>query len=221
MEHTSTFTNINAARASATLFGVLVGLAGITHGIGETLQGNVTPSGLFVDSWTVGPIAANLGGEPGITIVPNLLAAGILTILVSLMMILWAIAFVQKKHGGIVLILLSLTLLLVGGGVAPPVMGILAGLAGTGIHAPYRWWRDHLSANVRSVFARSWPWVFGICLANGLFLVLGSLVVACLLEINQPDWFVGSFFLAIGLLLLTTLTGIAHDLQIRERGLGA
>jgi hypothetical protein len=56
---------ISAASATTTVFGVLAGLGGITHGVGEVVQGNVPIDRLIVDSWTRGPIAANMGGEPG------------------------------------------------------------------------------------------------------------------------------------------------------------
>jgi hypothetical protein len=65
--------NLSAARVVASVFGILAGLGGITHGIGEVLQGNVAASGFGIKSWTQGPIATNMGGEPGLTIVPNLL----------------------------------------------------------------------------------------------------------------------------------------------------
>lgn len=120
-------TSISAARVAASTFGVLAGLGGMTHSVGETLQGNVAPGGIFIDSWTRGPIATNMGGEPGITVLPNLLLTGILTILVSLAVIDWSMAFVRRKCGGAVLILLSVAMLLVGGGVGPPVIGVLAG----------------------------------------------------------------------------------------------
>jgi hypothetical protein len=96
-------------------------------------------------------------GEPGITIVPNLLATGILTLLAALAVLVWAALFVHRKHGGWILILLSVALLLVGGGVGPPLIGILAGVAGLGISAPYAWWRQHLPVRVQSVLAHLWP----------------------------------------------------------------
>jgi hypothetical protein len=71
-------TTSNAARATARTFGVLAGLGGLTHGVGEVLQGNVKPDGLVIESWTQGPIAAYMGGEPGMTLVPNLRMTGIL-----------------------------------------------------------------------------------------------------------------------------------------------
>jgi hypothetical protein len=59
MEGKNAFTNISAARIVASVFGVLAGVGGITHGIGETRQGNVAPSGIVIYSWTEGPIATN------------------------------------------------------------------------------------------------------------------------------------------------------------------
>ena len=135
MTHTTTYV---AARRTGTLFGVLAGLGGITHGIGEVLQGNVKPNGLIIDSWTQGPIATNMGGEPGMTVVPNLRLTGILTILVSLAVIVTAIRL-RDRRGGRALLLLSTLMMLVGGGFGPPVLGILAGVAGTGIDKPPAW----------------------------------------------------------------------------------
>jgi hypothetical protein len=50
MDNKRTPTNQSAARIMASTFGFLSGLGGITHGIGEMLQGNVPPSGIVVNS---------------------------------------------------------------------------------------------------------------------------------------------------------------------------
>jgi hypothetical protein len=52
-----------AARGTSTIFGILAGLGGLTHGIGEVLQGNVKPDGLVINYWTQGPIASNMKGN--------------------------------------------------------------------------------------------------------------------------------------------------------------
>jgi hypothetical protein len=218
MEGKNASTNISAARVTASIFGVLGGLGGITHGVGEVLQGNVAPDGIIINSWTQGPIATNMGGEPGMTLVPNLLVTGVLTIIVSLAAIIWSVTFVQRKHGGLILILLSIAMLLVGGGFGPPIIGILAGVAGLGINAPYTWWRTHLPVNIRRVLARLWPWVFGICMLNGVFLVIGSVVLVYLFGVNNPDLFTNSFFFVVLSLPLTILIGVAYDIQNGERG---
>ena len=205
--------NLSAAGIAASTFGLLAGLGGLTHGVGEILQGNVAPAGIFIDSWTRGPIATNMGGEPGITVVPNLLVTGVLTVVVSLAVIVWSLAFVGRRHGGLVLILLSTLMLLVGGGIGPPIIGALAGVAGLGIRAPHAWSREHLPVSVRRFLAGSWPWLFGVCAVNGVFLVVGSVILVYLFGLNTPDLFVGSFFFAVLSLLLTVLAGVSYDVQ--------
>jgi len=150
------------------------------------------------------------------TIVPNLLVTGILTIAVSVAVIVWSAAFVQRKHGGLVLLLLCLAMLLVGGGFGPPIIGILAGVAGLGINAPYTWWRTHLPTRTRRLLATLWPWVFAICAMNGVFLVIGSVILVYFFEVNNPDLFTNSFFFSVPSLLLCIFTGVAYDIQNRQ-----
>jgi hypothetical protein len=88
IDNKQALTTLSAACMTASLFGVLAGLGGLMYGVGEVLQGNVARSGLLINSWTRGPIATNMGGEPGVTIVPNLLVTGILTLPVSCAVVL-------------------------------------------------------------------------------------------------------------------------------------
>jgi hypothetical protein len=162
-----------------------------------------------------------MGGEPGLTIVPNMLVTGILTIAFSLTIIVWSVAFVQRQNGGLILILFFIALLLVGGGVGPIVIGVLAGVAGLGIDAPYPRWRARLSDGLRRVLARLWPWFFGLALIDTVFLVIGSLVLVYGFDFNNPDLFVGVFFLSAILLIPTIITGVAYDIQRGEGGVAA
>ncbi|MBN1995380.1 MAG: hypothetical protein JW953_22015 [Anaerolineae bacterium] len=212
MENKTTF---SAAKSTALIFGILAGLGGLTHGVGEVLQGNVKPDSIFVNSWTQGPIATNMGGEPGVTIVPNLLVTGILTILISVAIVAWAILGRNKRYGR-TLLLLSIALLLVGGGVGPPLIGMLAGVAGVGIGAPATWWRQHLPVNARRFLAALWPWVFGVAVINGVFLTIGSVILVYFFDLNNPDLFLNSFYFSILSLLLTIFTGRAYDIQMSE-----
>lgn len=202
-----------ASKVVACAFGLLAGLGGITHGIGEVLQGNVVPEKLWIYSWATGPIATNMGGEPGITIVPNFLITGILAIVVSAMVMVWSVGFIQEKRGGWMLIILSITMLLVGGGVGPPIIGVLAGVAGLGANTPLYWWRKQLSPNSQRFLTVLWPWLFGAGLINGVFLTIGSLILVYFFDLNNPDLFTNSFFLMVVLLILMIFTGRAYDLQ--------
>lgn len=218
MRSSNSPTKSSAARTVASLFGILAGLGGMTHGIGEVLQGNVAPNGIVINSWTQGPIATNMGGEPGITLVPNLLVTGLLTILVSLSILVWATRYVQRKNGGRILIGLSMLMLLVGGGIGPPLIGILAGVAGTGIGAPLSGWRSRLPLNARHILAALWPWLFAVAIISGSFLVVGSLILVFFFGLDDADLFLNTFYFTVLSLLLTVLVAPLFDSQKRERG---
>ena len=121
---------LSKTRAAASIIGIFAGLGGASHGPGEMLQGNIAPSGIVIEAW---PELTVLAGEPAMTIVPSFLVTGVLTIIFGLLVAIWAAKFVQRKNGGLVLILLSTIMLLVGGGLFPPVFGVAAGIIGTRI----------------------------------------------------------------------------------------
>ncbi|MGB3635441.1 MAG: hypothetical protein WA982_15470 [Rubrobacteraceae bacterium] len=206
----------NATRITVSTFGALAGLAGIEHGIGEILQGNVAPDGVVIESWTESELFAILDGEPAMTIIPNLLVTGILAILVSLVFLVWSTIFVQRKHGGPVLILLSVVMLLVGAGFGPPILGVIVGLAATRIDAPLLWWRTHLSSGSRRFLAKLWPWCFAAAVISWLLLMPGTMLLDLFLGVSNPELVVSVIALsAFGFLLLAIFTGFAHDVQKR------
>jgi len=116
---------LSKTRIASSAIGVFGGLGGASHGPGEMLQGNIAPDGLVIEAW---PELTVLAGEPAMTIIPSFLITGLLTLIVGLIVAVWAAKFVQKKNGGLVLILLSIIMLLVGGGLFPPVFGVVAGV---------------------------------------------------------------------------------------------
>lgn len=216
MSPKSVLAKYGAARLIATVFGVLSAIGGITHGVGEILQGNTVPDGIIIYSWIHEPMFTNMGGEPAMTIIPNLLATGVLTILVSMIMIVWSIAYVQKERGGTVLLLLSVCLLLVGGGFGPPIIGVFAGIAGRGINAQYPWWSKRLTGNSLNILSKVWPLIFIVCTATTLFLVVGSLILVFLFNVDGQDLFSNIFFLVIVTSILTVILGVAFDIQNRS-----
>ena len=116
-----------AARQVALVFGIFAGGASIEHGVFEVLQGNTVPSGVMIAS--IGPPCQPdqvwNACEPAMTILPNFLITGILAILIGILTLIWAAAFVHKKRGGLVLIGLSILMLLFGGGIFPPLIGLI------------------------------------------------------------------------------------------------
>ncbi len=203
----------SATKVTVSTFGAIMGLAGIEHGIGETLQGNIAPSGIMFPSWPGSAFFSSVAGEPAMSIVPNLLVTGILAILFSLIYLVWATMFVQRKNGGLVLILLSTVMLLVGGGIFPPVIGIIIGALGTRINVPLTWWRAHLSVGLQHFLGKVWPWSFVAGLIAWLLLFPGINILGYFFGVNNPNLTVVLIFFALGSLLLTIFSGFAYDIQ--------
>lgn len=200
-----------ATRVLVSALGAIMGVAGIEHGIGETLQGNVAPSGIMIQSWPDSAFFRVVTGEPAMTVVPNLLLTGVLTIIVSLIFLIWTIFLVQRKNGGLVLILLSIVMLLVGGGIFPPILGIVMGVVGTRINAPMTWWRKRLSVRSSRLLGKLWIWSFSANLISWLLLFPGLSVLDYFLSVNNSNFTLVVFLFALVTLPLTVFAGFAHD----------
>ncbi len=207
-------TNTTTRRAAQAL-GIYAGLIALEHGVYEILQGNVAPGGVMINA--IGPPcraeAAWHGCLPAITVLPSFLAAGVLTVVTSCIAIIWSIAFVQRKRGGMALILLSIMMLLIGGGFVAPFIGLIAGAAGTRINTPLRWWRTWPPDRALRVLAALWPWpliAIAVWLPSGL--ILGQLFNQAMLRLV----FLVFFVFDLALPLLAALSGLARD--ARRRG---
>lgn len=199
-----------ATRVVASILGILAGLFGLSHGYYETLQGNVAPSGIFIHAMGSSCQANKVWHLcfPAVTIIPNFFVTGVLVIIVSLIVILWAAAFVPRKYGGLILILLSIIQFLVGGGISTVCFGIVAGGAGTMIQAPFIWWRTHF-VHLRRLLAMLWPW----SLLFFVFWLVGILLFDYFFSEFVLSLVLFSFSFTLVLILLTVLTGFAHDTQ--------
>jgi hypothetical protein len=198
-----------ACRVTASVLGLFAGGAGIEHGIYEILQGNVRPAGLLISSMgpPCRPETVWHACEPAMTILPGFLITGILAVAIGAFVILWSLALVQRKRGGLVLILASILMLLFGGGIFPPLIGIVGGAVGTRINRPSTPARAHAPGAPARLLSRLWPW--------SLIVLAGWLLGQWLVGYFFNDFLMGSGFLipilVIGLLLLSVLTAIAHD----------
>ena len=194
------------------IFGLLASIGGLTHGIGEMLQGNTPTGAMWFNSWNRGPIFDSMGGDPALSIVQNYLITGILTFIVSLITLVWAAANMRRKHAGRILILLAVIMLLVGGGVGSPVICLWAGAAGTAIYGELPKWRKLLDGSFGHGLARSWPLVFSVCLANSLFLfVIGMIIIN--FRTYPSEIFSNSFLFGALSFPVMIVTGLARDIQ--------
>jgi hypothetical protein len=206
----------SATRTVVTAMAIILGVAGVEHGVGEALQGSVAPAGLMFPSWPDSEFFRIVAGEPAMSIVPNLLVTGILAILVSLGILVWTFWFIDGKFGGLVLIALSIVALLVGGGIAPVLLGIIAGAAATRINAPLTWWRDHVGIGLRRFLGKLWLPVFIVCLFAWLMLFPGLSILSLFLTLDGPTLIPIMALCALGFLLLAIVTALAGDSVRKE-----
>ncbi len=200
-----------ATRITATVLGLIAGGAGIEHGVFEVLQGNARPEGLMIAS--IGPpcvpeLTWN-ACEPAMTVLPSFLLTGILAIVLGSAVMAWSAFFLRKRHGGLVLILLSVPLLLFGGGIFPPIIGIVAGVLATRIQKLLVPETSRLSGGLLRLLAALWPWA----LVLFVVWVLGQWVIGYFAN----DWLLANGYLIIlmvlGTLLLSVISCYARDLK--------
>ena len=210
----------SAIRVIASTLGAIVGLAGMEHGLFEMLQGNATTSGLVIDA--IGPAQKLWSGatEPALTIIPNFLLSGIAAITVGLLVTIWAVAFVHRKYGALILLLFSIVLFLVGGGSPPLFLGVVASAIATRINKPLKWWHAHLPLNARGFLAKLWPWSLIAFLVMFWFAVAVAITGWPLTYFDASGTNAYSILSLLGyvsdvIMLLVVVAGFAYDTQRR------
>lgn len=145
-----------ATKNVAAWLGVVGGIAGFEHGYFAFIQGNTSIPGLAFPSWGPPCVPDEIwhACEPAMSIIPNFLVTGILAMLLSVILIIWAGWFVHHPHGGWVQMTLSVLLLLFGGGFFPPIIAFVGGVAGTQINRPLTGQPIRLT----HLSAKLWPW---------------------------------------------------------------
>ena len=202
----------NATKSVATWFGIAAGIAGIEHGYFEILQGNTRPKSLMIVS--MGPPCEPTeiwnACEPAMTIIPNFLITGILAIIFGLAILVWSVAFIQHKNGGVVLILLSIALLLFGGGLFPPLIGIVGGIAGLKINKSLV---NKQPGGFLHFIARLWPWPLVIFMTW----ILGQWIVGYFFNDFMQQAMYFGVLLILTTLPLSVITAYADDFQSARR----
>jgi len=190
------------------IFGILAGLAAVEHGIGEISQGSPRPAGLLIQSWPDREAFDILAGEPALTVLPNLLLSGALTVIIALALAVWSVAFVQRRGGGLVLILLSVVLLLVGGGLGPPLLGLILGVAALGMHSVGR--RSSLP------LAPAWPWILAVGVVGYLALFPGSVLLYYFAGVASEALVYALMIISFAALILSLVAARAADQKMGQ-----
>lgn len=195
-----------ATTTTVTVVGLLVAMAAAEHGVGEVMQRPTLRDGAFIASWPDTAVFEQLGGEPAMTLLPDPVLAGAVTITLSLLFAWVAVRNGSLRHADAALLVLSGGLLLTGGGLAPPLIGVLlastwyatrrenARWPGPLRRRLARWWRvalvvatvSYLGLFPGTVLLHWWYGVnsaalvtaLGLCAFAGLFVALPAAVAA-------------------------------------------
>jgi hypothetical protein len=201
-----------ATRWVVSVYGILIGLAGIEHGIFEILQGDVPTSDLMIDA--IGDAYRFWPGsmERALTIIPNFLWTGIFAVLFGILVVIWSYLFVQRKYGATVFFVLAVTLFLVGGGFAPIFLTLLGAGAATRIEKPLNWWRTHLPA--QEGLAKMWPSIL-ILFVIVFWSAVGIQIFGIpLLAVDIIYAIMGILSIIMVILMpLVVIVGIAYDIK--------
>ncbi|MFX0183201.1 MAG: hypothetical protein ACFE95_09005 [Candidatus Hodarchaeota archaeon] len=207
---------MKASRVTVSTFGAILGIAGLEHGVGEILQGNKAPDSIFIQSWPNNQLYEILNGEPAMTIIPNYFLTGILAILTSTILIIWAIVFIEKKYGGLIFILLSFLTMLVGGGLAGPILiGIIVGIAGTRINSQFTWMNEHIST--RTFLSKIWKYSYIVSVSSWFSLWPGLIILGIFVSVIEPLIVILLILVSFFSMLLTIFSSFAYDsLKIQD-----
>lgn len=205
-------------KATTKLFktlGILTGIMGIEHGIGEVLEGYRPTESVFIQSWPNSPFFEIMSGEPAMTIIPNYLITGLLAIFFSAAFLFFLLKTSPERKSVLLLLALLVLMLLTGGGFGPPILGLIAVLIALKINSPLKTWRK-LPSRLHHVFSTVWPWSFGTCLTGWLFLFPGAALIAFFTGADHELLMILPILIAFTFIPITLLLGFSRDILQRS-----
>ncbi|MBN1122668.1 MAG: hypothetical protein JXJ17_16440 [Anaerolineae bacterium] len=203
-----------AIRTVSTVLGLYAGLLGMAHGVFEVRQGSL-PTGSILIAAIGAPCQMESAWHacfPAMTLVPNFLLAGILTLIIGVAILVWVAAFLQHERGWLVLILLSIGFMLIGAGFTPPTLGVLAGAVGSQINRPLAERKGLLSDKFGLFLSELWPWPLVVYVGWLIFQTsLGIFAGEVMLKLGMMPLLITNTFL-----LLMILTGFSVDRHLAQ-----
>jgi hypothetical protein len=213
--------NNKATRLSTSILGITLAIAAFHHGFFEFLQGNKATDSILIQAIGEQHRFWVHGTEEAITIIPNYLVSGLLTMAISIFAAIWSVTFIDRKHGSMVFLLTFIALTLVGGGLGHIVFFLPVFGYSTRISKKLNFWCKFFPKNARRIIGNIWPFSVGI--ASVAFIIA--------LEISIFGYFPGVedadaifticwSFLGLSLIMIQVsyISGFASDIENRQRG---
>jgi len=205
----------NKTKTLALTLGILAGIMGIEHGIGEVLEGNRPTESIFILSWPDSAFFKIMSGEPAMPFIPNYLLTGLITILLSLIFLVILIkTSLDRKSIGVLFVLLIM-LLSAGGGFGPPILGAIALLVALKQDSQLRSW-SKLPVKLHRILSALWPWSFGFCLLGWMMLFPGAALISFYTAIQNTLLMLIPIIIAFIFIPITMLLGFSRDILMRN-----
>lgn len=190
-------------------------LLGLEHGIFELLQGLLPREELLIQA--VGapcqPDKIWHACLPALSLLPNLQLAGMITVVISILLLYWAVFRIGHRLSFGVMIGLSVALLLSGGGFVPVWIGLSAGLA-VQFDRRHPGWIGLMPDNLL-VFG-SWLWIPLVAVVLAwlpLSWLMGTLFPEPMLRLGTALFLLFDIFLPIAI----TLSGSFRQVELANR----
>ncbi len=152
-----------ATRTVSSVFGVMLALAGLHHGLLEiTLHGNTPTPGVHIQAIGRGQLMWEAGTEDALTLIPNFLLTGVAASIVGLGLAWWSVFRVHTQRGPAGFLTLCVLLTLVGGGIGHVVFFVPVWAYSTRIRKPLAGWRRILPHAAVTPMGSAWRWVLAL-----------------------------------------------------------
>jgi hypothetical protein len=161
------------------------------------------------------------GEETALTIIPSFLISGILSVLLGLLVIAWAIQWIDSRYGAGMLMILSIALFLVGGGFAPIFMALIASLTASRIRKPLTFWQKVLPDGLRGFLGKIWLVVlvaFILLFTLSVLIAIFGWPMTVFFDADTAFQHLNSMALVmVGMMGLACVCGFAQDLERRDQ----
>ena len=210
--------NNNATKLITSILGTTLAIAAFHHGFFEFLQGNKATGGVLIQAIGEQHRFWVYGTEEAITIIPNYLFSGLLTMVISIFAAIWSIGFIGRKHGSLVFLLAFIALTLVGGGLGHIVFFLPVYGYSTRINKKLIFWSKVFPKNARRIIGNFWPFFVGSA-SVAFIIALEISIFGYFPGIEDPDaiFTICWSFLGLSLILIQAsyISGYAYDIENR------
>lgn len=211
--------NNNATKLITSILGTTLAIAAFHHGFFEFLQGNKATDGVLIQAIGEQHRFWVYGTEEAITIIPNYLVSGLLTMAISIFAAIWSGRFIDRKHGSLVFLLALIALTLVGGGLGHIVFFLPVYGYSTRINKKLNFWSKVFPKNARRIIGNIWPFFVGIA-SVAFIIALEISIFGYFPGIEDPDaiFTICWSFLGLSLILIQAsyISGYAYDIENRQ-----